>query len=241
MKTSACIINFARGAWYPRGQARLLSSLKDTGFSGGVFAWSSEAMLGCAGHDLLPYYFKIAAFNKVASMGYRLILWCDAAVWARKPIDPLLEEIDRAGHVLFEAGWNCAQWSSDNCLNAMGVTRDEAEKMPMYMACCMGLNLNVPRAAEFLRRLTANCNERTLPGNWTNHQGEVSGDARCLGHRHDQAVGSILASKMGMPLTVGHETFFQYYNNKAGIAFQYGQSNDMSGIKDSVVMLSQGM
>lgn len=239
-----CIINYASGAWYPRGQDRLFRSLIDVQFFklGDVFIFKNEAELKCPAHSRVPYGFKVAAFNRAADLGYKLILWCDAAVWAHKPLDPLFEHIEREGHVFFQGGWNCAQWTSDNCLVQMEVTRDQAEKMPMYMACCMGLNLENPRSVEFLTRLNKYAWDGiSFIGDWHNDHQQVSKDPRCLGHRHDQSVGSILAHQLGMEQIVGHETFFAYYNNKAGIPYQYGQQNDLTGIKESVVMLTQGM
>jgi hypothetical protein len=236
-----CIINFAKGAWYPTGQDRLRRTLCETGFKGDLLFWNAESELGCPPHETMPYAFKIYAFNEAMKRGYELILWCDAAVWAHRSIDPLLDHIKKEGHVFFQAGFDCAQWTSDSCLTAMGVTRDSAEKMPMYMACCMGVCLSNPRSVRFMEELAKNCKRETLFGAWTNHNQEVSTDPRCTGHRHDQSVGSIIASQLGMRQLIGHETFFMYYGNKAGTAFRYGAVNDMSSVPESIVMLSQGM
>ena len=241
----SCIINFAKGAWYPRGQDRLFRSLIDVQFFkvGDALIYKNESELKCPPHEKIPYGFKIAAFNHAADLGYKIILWCDAAAWAIKPLEPVFEHIEREGHIFFQSGFYCSQWTSDNCLVQMEVTRDQAEKMPMYMACCMGLNLDNPRSVEFLTRLNKYAWDGiSFPGDWRNDHGQVSHDPRCSGHRHDQSVGSIISNQLGMvPHLVGHDTFFAYYNNKAGIPYQYGQPNDMTGIKDSVVMLSQGM
>lgn len=234
-----CIINFAKGAWYPRGQARLVQSLHDTGYDGDIFTWNEEHTLGVPPHELQPYAFKIGAFQYAAMKGYKKILWCDAAVFAIKSIKPIFDHIEREGHILFQSGFNCAQWTSDACLSAMAVNRDEAEKMTMYMACCMGLDLNNPRSVKFLDRLTHYAMEgHCLPGAWQNLNHEVSWDSRCQGHRHDQSIGSIVAAQLGMEVIVAHQTYFAYYTK--GV-YHYGQPNDMSDIKDSVVMLTQGM
>lgn len=233
------VINFAKNAWYPRGQARLVQSLRDTGFKGSLYAWNDERQVAMPPHEMMPYAFKIGAFNDAAVQGHRLILWCDAAVFAIKDITPIFDYVRKHGHVFYHSGFFCSQWTSDRCLEAMGVTRDEAASMPMYMACCMGLNLDHPRSAEFLRRLTHRCSDGvSLPGHWTNQNHEVSSDPRCQGHRHDQSIGSILAAQLGMEVIIGHQHHFAYFTN--GI-FQYGGENNLSGIADSVVMLSQGL
>lgn len=234
-----CIINFAKGHWYPRGQSRLIQSLKDTGYSGDLYAWNDERNLSVPPHEMMPYAFKIGAFNHVADLGHRLILWCDAAVFAIKNVQPIFDHIEKHGHILFHSGFNCAQWTSDACLKQCAVSRDAAEKMPMYMACCMGLNLDHPRSMEFLRRLTERALDGiSLPGAWRNDAHQVSQDPRCQGHRHDQSIGSIMAAQQGMDITIAHETYFAYYGN--GV-YQYGSKNSMEGVKDSVVMLTQGM
>ncbi len=240
-----CIINFARGAWYPRGQRRLVQSLLDVRYPTlGDFAFfQNETELGCPPHEEVPYGFKVAAFNHVAGMGFKLILWCDAAVWAIKPLDPLFDRLKNEGHLFFTGTWgNCARWTSDACLKQMDVTRDEAEKMPHYMACCMGLNLNHPRSVEFLTRLTRYAWDGiSFHGSWTNDHQEVSADPRCHGHRHDQSVGSILASQLGMEQIPSANAPFAYYNNAAGTPYRYGEANDMTGVRENVVLLSQGM
>lgn len=235
-----CVINFAKGAWYPRGQARLGQSLRDVGYTGGFYGWNDEHALMVPPHEMQPYAFKIGAFQEAKRLGYRKILWCDAAVFAIKSIQPIFDHIEREGHVFFQSGFNCAQWTSDACLSAMAVNRDEAEKMTMYMACCMGLDLDNQRSSEFLDRLTNySMTGDCLPGAWRNDNHEVSMDPRCQGHRHDQSVGSIVAAQLGMEVIVAHHNYFAYYMN--GV-YQYGQpNNDMTGIKDSVVMLTQGM
>lgn len=234
-----CIINFGKGHWYPNGQERLRVSLNDTKFDGDAYFWNDERNLYVPPHEMMPYAFKIGAFNVARDRGYRVILWCDAAVFAIKNIDPIFEHIKKHGFIFFQSGFNCAQWTSDKCLTTMGVSRDDAEKMPMYMACCMGLNLDDPRSDEFLKRLTTYALDgHCLPGAWNNHNHEVSNDPRCQGHRHDQSIGSIIAAQMGMAPIVGHQSYFAYYMKGP---YRYGGHNNMDDIQDSVVLLSQGM
>lgn len=237
-----CVINFSSGGWYPRGQQRLLASLRDTGWTGGVRVFGSTEELGCPSHEAAPYAFKPAAFNRVATEGYDVILWCDSAVWANRSIAPVIERIEKEGHILFEGGWNCAQWTNDTCLKNMGVSRDEAEKMPQISASCMGFDLRHPKAVEFLRRWTAySLDGQSFRGRWNNHEKTESADPRCLGHRHDQTVASILSAQMGMAHTVGHPTYYMYYASADGSPFRYGQTNDMSKVSPEICFLTQGM
>jgi hypothetical protein len=237
-----CVINFGKGGNYPQGSARLAQSLKDTNYPGQLFIWTDESQLGAPFHSQSPYAFKMAAFHRAAAAGFDTILWCDSAVWAWHDIMPIMHHIDQHGHVIFVNGWNCAQWTSDACLKKLGVSRDEAEKMTHIIGGCLGLSMKSERSKEFLRQLTAcSLDGVSFPGPWTNNGHLASADPRCLGHRHDQAVGSILAAKLGMELIIPQDTYFSYYVNPKGTAFVYGQQNDMSMIKPNVSLLVQGL
>jgi hypothetical protein len=233
------IINFAKGAWYPRGQERLLRSLIDVGWDGDVHYFTDENQIGCPTHQERPYAFKPHALKYAVQHESDIVLWADAACWAVKSLDPLFDHIAREGHAFFHSGWNCGQWSSDSALAHFGLTRDQAWEMPMLMACCFGLDLRTPKAKEFLRRWEESI--PSFPGPWTNNMQEASADTRCLGHRHDQTAASIIAAQLEMPLIIGHQTFFQYYENEVHTAFVYGQTNDLTKMNPSVCIYTQGM
>lgn len=239
-----CIVNFAKNGdfpnlWYLRGQERLRRSLQDVGWDGDFLAYNDELQVDALPHRIMPYAFKYAALMKSVKAGYQTLLWLDASVFAIKPLDPFFDYIEKNGYAFFSAGFNCAQWTNDNALSVMRLSRDEAEKIPMYMALCMGFNIQHPRTYQFLDQLAYYATNTTaFRGNWTNDYKTESNDARCLGHRHDQSVGSILAAKYGMELPGSDVNFLAYYNN--GL-YNYGGQNDMTGIQDSVCLLAQGM
>lgn len=227
---NACVINLGRGAWYPRGQARLRDSLVHHGQGVITYLWSDESQIGAPYHQDVPYAFKPAAFNYAQSQGHDVVLWCDCSVWAIRNIQPVLNHIKEHGHVFFAGGWDCGQWSTDTALENLGVTRDEATAMPMFMACCMGLDLSTEKGQKFLEKWTRlSLDGKTFPGPWSNDDKQASKDPRCLGHRHDQTAGSIIAAQLNMSLTIGHETYFAYYYDK------------MEDIKETVCLLAQGM
>lgn len=224
-----CILNVACGAWYPRGQQRLIDSLQ--GQDVGQMMWADSYPEGSPPHNVVPYAFKIYAIRAAQKAGYRYLLWADAAVWAIKPVEPIFETIAKNGYLFFVNTWsNLGEWSSDACLDGFGISRDDAMKMYNLMACCMGFDLEHPISIEFLNRWQAKAEDGfSFHGSWTNANHEVSQDERVKGHRHDQTVASIIAHQMGLGLTVGHETFFQYY---------YG---NMEEIGPLVCLLTQGM
>lgn len=233
------IVNFAKGGWYPRGQQRLAQSLLDVNFQGAFYRWTDENQFGSADHAAVPYGFKIAAFREAQARGHDVILWCDAAIWACRPVEPILEHIERHGYVVFHSGHMTGTWTSDACLDGFGVSRDTALKIPMISAGCLGLDLRQRHASEFLDRLEAKSKDGTsFQGNWTNKVCEVSSDSRCLGHRHDQSVSSLLVHEYGWQILEGSQSYFQFY---VGKPFVYGGTNDVSQVNPNTCLLHQGM
>lgn len=221
-----CVINYASENWYPRGQQRLQQSLKDTGFNGDFLKWSDAHEIGSPTHQEAPYAFKPHALKSAFTRGYELVLWCDASVWAVKPIDSVFGYLSEHSHMFFYN--TCAgEWTSDACLNGFGISREAAMKIPMLMGICMGFNLTHDVTRKFLNQwLEKSRDGFSFPGDWRNDHNQVSSDPRCKGHRHDQSVASILAFNLGMEYIVPHETFFSYWS---------------PSMKESVVLTGQGM
>jgi len=234
-----CVINFARGAWYPRGQQRLIQSLRQQGWDGDVHTFDDESQIGlrllaCPTHQEAPYAFKAFAFRWARDNGYDLALWADASVWAIKPIQPMFDHIAQHGWMLF---YNTITglWTSDACLAGFGLSRNQAMEIPMIMATCMGFDLHNQKAQDFLDEyLEKSVDGFSLRGSWTNANQEVSTDPRVLGHRHDQSVASIVAWKLGIKdLLIAHESFFAYAATP--------WPNHEPPKNASVCMLAQGM
>jgi len=228
MSLKTCIVNYAHGTWHPRGQVRLLKSLDDVGFSDTCFAWRSHEELGCPSHQKIPYAFKPCAVEHANSMDYKLVLWCDASVWAIKSLQPVFDHLACHSHLFFNiSGTNIGTWTSDACLHGFGLNRDLAISMPMLVGGCFGLNLTTLVAQEFLHQwLEKSKDGFSFPGAWDNKQQQVSQDPRCLGHRHDQSVASIIAHALGMEYTLGTDSYFSYL---------------VPDMKDSVSLVCQGM
>lgn len=234
-----CVINVATGAWYPRGQERLVNSLKTVGWDGDILAFTDEQSVDAPSHKISPYAFKPFALQRAVNRGYDLVLWADASCWAVRPIAPMFEHLQQHGHLFF-LNCNTGNWSSDASLRSFGLTRGESFDIPMLMGICMGWDMTRPICQEFLKRWLEKAQDGvTFPGSWTNHHHEVSSDPRVYGHRHDQTAASIIAWKLDMPLVVPHETYFQYYINPTGTA--HSENPDMSMVREHVVMVAQGL
>lgn len=197
--TKRVVITFGNG-WYLNWKKRLLDSLEQ--FDVDAIAWGEEYPPGSPAHAEVPYAFKVYAFADAAERGYTSILWCDAAIIAQRDPKTVFELIEQQGHVFFKNWYNCGEWCTDAALKKHGLSRDAAMHIPDFTACCMGLDLTHGCSREFLRQWTEAAKDGvSFIGSPTNESGECSADNRCRGHRHDQVIASIIAHRMGMPLT----------------------------------------
>jgi len=210
---SRCIVNVATGRYVPF-QERLVRSLAEVNWRHGLLAWRDGFPPGSPLHDRSPYAFKIYALREAQRRGYRTVLWLDAPCVATAPPGPLFDRIERNGHLLVSGGEKVGNWASDACLEEFAITRDEAMGLPLMNGTFIGLDLGNLRSREWLDGLFRACGKGLFEGPYLSDQapphilalkpekprGFVSKDARCWGHRHDEAVGSCLAFRLGMEI-----------------------------------------
>jgi hypothetical protein len=206
-------VNVATGPYAPL-QARQVGSLRATGWSGGLLTWT-QLPPGSPTHEDAPYGFKIFALREAERRGHTTILWLDAPCVATRPLDPLFDRTEREGHLFVTGGERLGHWASDECLGASGLTRDRAMELPLLNGTLIGLDLSNGRSREWLDLLQRSCERGLFRGPWLSDQapaevrarkpgkpvGFVSVDPRCWGHRHDEAVGSALAHRLGMAIS----------------------------------------
>lgn len=203
-----CIVNFSDFR-FKAGQDRLYKSLKDFHYQGDILLFDSFQELGCKTHQEVHYQFKVYAIEKVRQMGYDVVLWCDASMFAVKDVMPVLNHIYDKGYLMEYCGFSAGQWSTDICLQEFGITRDEAMDIPLHSSGFTGLNFQNNLSNEFLDKWFKYAQaEITFNGDWTNNNNQCSMDSRCLGHRHDQTTASIIAHQIGMERINPH--FMQY-------------------------------
>ena len=190
------IVNYGSGGWYPRGSARLKSSMQSFGFDGDFFIYD-KLPKGCPTHQQSPYAFKPHLMQYARARMYEAALWCDSSIFAVNPIDPIFEKIEKQGYYFCHNGFNCAQTLTDNALKNLVITRDEAEQIPELTGCVMGLKFSHPKAVEFLETWMERSKDGTFVGNWKRDEKD-STDPRFLFSRHDQPVASVIAWQLGM-------------------------------------------
>ena len=203
-----CIVNFSDSK-FKVGQDRLVKSLIDTNYQGDILTYTDFSQVGSKTHIEVPYQFKVYAIKKAVDLGYDIILYCDASLFAIKNVMPVINYIISKGHLMEYCGFSAGQWSTDNCLNYFGLTRDEAMNIPLHSAGFTGLNMQNKVTTQFFNEWFKCASEEiTFKGDWNNNQKQCSADERCLGHRHDQTTASIIAHQLVMKRINPH--FMQY-------------------------------
>jgi hypothetical protein len=203
-----CIVNFSDYK-FKAGQERLRESLIQQGYQGDVLLFNEFGEVGSKVHLEVPYQFKVYAIEKARQMGYDVVLYCDASLFAIKDVMPVIYHIIDKGYLLEYCGFKAGQYSTDLCLSEFNLTRDEAMNIPLHSAGFTGLNFQNELATQFFDRWFKYAQEEiTFQGDWNNNSKQCSQDERCLGHRHDQTTASIIAHKLGMERINPH--FMQY-------------------------------
>jgi len=218
--SKVCIVNVSVGRWHPSGQVRLVASLQKQGYTDGLILHTEQYPDQSPTHQELPYAFKPYAFKEAYEMGYDVIIWMDSAVWANKPIKPIIDKIESDGYFFPLNGWTTGNWTNDAMLDYFGITRDEAMNIPHMMACVMGLDMRKEVAQSFYQAWMDSV--VVFDGAWNNDNHECSTDSRCYGHRHDQSAASIIATGLGMKFTPPQGWLDYNVENKDSILLSQG-------------------
>lgn len=203
----AVLINAALGGWYPKGQKRLVDTLRHHGFSHDIMTWT-EQWPNDNYDKSCPYNVKAAAFEEAIKVGYEIILWLDCSVWPVKPVEEVFDYINENGYYFWSSGYNCAQVCSDKCLEYFQITRDQAEAFSDCGSSMMGVNMANPQGREFIEKWIQAAKDGAFLG--SREHDNQSEDPRFLFHRQDQSSASILIGKMGLKMTEPGE-YSSYY------------------------------
>lgn len=216
-----CIINYSSAnGWYPKGQERLVNSLRQVNFRGDILLFNELNTPGWPSHKQVPYAFKPYAFREAKKQGYDGAIWLDCSAWAVKPIDFLfLDILINIGYLLQDSDWKVGNWSHDRLLESFVVTRDKALQIPLHEGIIIGLNFRNPVAIQYFDHWFKRANDGfSFVGAWKNENHCVSLDDRVLGHRHDISVGSLIAHQLKMILQpveyyMTHTHWINFYKN----------------------------
>lgn len=201
-RTDVAIVCFASGSYYEYCTQELVRRFEIHNPEINVFVFKDFKSIGSPSHSDNPYAFKYFAIEKVRSIGYTTVIWCDSILKLQKSITPLIQEVQDAGiYLQNDSHLKSGTWANDTCLAYFGVTRDEAMEIPCIWACFMGFNFAKPQTHEFMRRWKAALDAGVFRGKHTNEKHTESNDPRCQGHRHDQSAAELIAHQMKLTLS----------------------------------------
>lgn len=205
-----CIINVSVDGWYKSGADRLERSLIYNGFAGDIIFWKNEYPPNSPSHSDNPYAFKISAFREAFKRGYKIVMWLDSSFWAIKNPMAIFDIVNDKGIFAFRSGYNCSNTCSDALLNSVGITRDEAEKLPEIATGIVGINIDNPDGQKVFNTWAEYC-DLGLFRNGRAHDLKDSSDPRFLFGRQDQSAFSIAVHKNEVKFD--YQDYVAYYNN----------------------------
>jgi hypothetical protein len=208
-----CIVTVATEA-YVGLQRRLLESLARAGWRGGLARWTGTLPPGSPPHEEEPYAFKLFALREAVRRGFESLLWLDSPCVAAGQPSAVFDRLERNGQLFVTAGDRLGNWSNDANLSACGLSRDAAMGVPLIHGSFIGLHLGRPPVRAWLEGMFAALGSGHFRGPYFSPHapaefrarrpgtpaGFVSRDPRAWGHRHDEAVGSALARRLGLAI-----------------------------------------
>lgn len=191
MNEKCCVISFANAAGnYYKGLARLNMSMAEF-WDGRFIGFTDEHSIGAPLHSDNPYAFKLYAFKRALSEGYRKIIYVDSSVWAVRNIQPVFTILNKVGFVMQESGHYIRDWCNDHTLKYFNHKKEDFGNAVMYgNAGLLGLDFDQSVCQEFFHRWFEAMAHDCFKGEWTGPNA----------HRHDMSCGSIIAWEIGMDL-----------------------------------------
>lgn len=192
------IVNAAIGGHYPRGQARLIRSLHDVGYSGEICAM--QRWPDGLGRVSSIYDIKAACLEAVLrTTAARIVIWMDCTAVAVRPLDALVQRIRERGYYLASSGYSAAQTCTDRQLEAAGVTRDQAVGIPDSATGCVGVDMHDGIGGAFMGQWL-DWSRRGLFAGTRGYDPSDSTDPRFMFGRQDQSAATLIAHGLGMTL-----------------------------------------
>ena len=204
------VVNVATGAHYIKGQERLTEALALLGEEYQV--WRDKLPPGSPAHAETPYAFKAWALEAARLSGHTLMLWADASIVPIAPLDPIFQHAEAHGVWLADNGYRNDEWTCEAAYPLLGVTKEENHNVKHVVATAFALDLAHVKGAQFFMEYLRLARTNAFKGPWWNSNGErpeyakhggavPCGPPECLGHRHDQTAASVIAWRLGIPLT----------------------------------------
>lgn len=185
------VVNVATGEHYLKGQHRLTEALALMGEDYQV--WADKLPPGSPPHSDTPYAFKAHALEQARKTGYTLLLWADASIVPIAPLYPIFEYAEQHGVWLADNGYRNDEWTCESAYPLLEVTKEENHNIRHVVATAFALDVAHPKGALFLAEYLRLAKNGAFKGPWRGGIG--------IQHRHDQTSASVIAHRLGIPLT----------------------------------------
>lgn len=204
------IVNVAMGRrWeqsYVKGQERLragLNVMRDDWDH--LRFYTNGYPLNCPLHQDIPFAFKAYALKEASSYA-SLLLWCDSCIVPIRSLAPIWEHTHNYGVWLGRNGWKNSDWTADGAYpdlfpaETLVDARVINQMVEHVVATAFALDTSHPSGRAFLAeyfRLASETKAFCGPVRDPRTKGPVPG----ITHRHDQTAASVIAWRLGIPLT----------------------------------------
>lgn len=223
------IVNVATGPHYVKGQTRLFAGFPDERLKlwRNQMPGPNYPPNNCPEHAARPYAFKAWSIREAALEGAKQILWADACIRpGAAPLQRIWDWTAENGVWLSRNGYTNYEWTAESaypdlfqdhfsCGSDMATARAANRTIPHVVATAFAVDLDHPTGKEFCENYTwLAMHTEAFTGPWINkaHQDAadmladgrrvaVCGPPDVRGHRHDQTAASVIAWRLGIPLT----------------------------------------
>ena len=100
---------------------------------GDFIPWDQRYPEGSPTQQQILGAYKPFCFYEVQQRGYQLVLWMDASIKIRKPLEPLFALIKQDGYLMFRESHSVGAYCKDEALEPLGITREESFKLPILL------------------------------------------------------------------------------------------------------------
>lgn len=207
------VVNVSTGR-YVKGQERLTESLALYGEDYKI--WRDAYPPGSPTHEEMPYAFKARALWDALKKDCSLLLWADASIVALKPLQPIWDYAQEHGVWMADNGWNNAEWTADSAYPILFPTQELEDARNLnrqirhVVATTFAIDAGNVTGYNFLMEYLHYAGTGCFKGPWKNTPETPCGPSETLGHRHDQSAASVIAWRLGIPLTQSPKFFTDY-------------------------------
>jgi hypothetical protein len=205
-----CIISCGIGPGYVAGVDRLERSLLFNGWLGETMFWRNYPD-GCPSHrGQGQYNFKPFCFQEAFKRGHKIVLWCDASLYAIKDPMPIMDYVNDHGLYFFKSGYPLSATATDKLLKATNEKREDLTDVPEFATGCVGVNIENPNGNMFFEGWAYYMKNGLFGGNRVQDLADSSNPLFKFS-RQDQSAASMALHKMKITTSGEDKNWCSYY------------------------------